>query len=126
MNVQAPAGALSKESMGRPFWNQRLETIPRAQLDALHLARIQRLVTYAYENTDFYRRKLDAAGKLRELRPGHLRGRHRDNLLPRLPRGRLRVGVWRERMLDLRRGHLLRVHWRPLGGGVPPLPRGRL
>ncbi len=62
MNVEAPAGALSKESMGRPFWNQRLETIPRAQLDALHLARIQRLVTYAYENTAFYRRKLDAAG----------------------------------------------------------------
>ncbi|MEY2617503.1 MAG: hypothetical protein RL522_505 [Pseudomonadota bacterium] len=62
MNVEAPAGALSDESMGRPFWNRRVETIPRAQLDALHLARIQRLVAYAYENTAFYRRKLDAAG----------------------------------------------------------------
>ncbi len=62
MNAEAPAGALSDESMGRPFWNRRVETIPRAQLDALHLARIQRLVAYAYENTAFYRRKLDAAG----------------------------------------------------------------
>jgi phenylacetate-CoA ligase len=62
MNVQAPAGVLSEESLGRPFWNRRAETIPRAQLDALHLERVKRLVVYAYENTAFYRRKFDQAG----------------------------------------------------------------
>ncbi len=69
MNVEAPCGALSEESLGRPFWNRRVETIPRAKLDALHLERVQRLVSYAYENTAFYRRKFDAAG----IKPSDIR-----------------------------------------------------
>ena len=55
-------GSLSEENLGRPFWNRRTETMARDRLDALHLARLQKLVAYAYENSAFYRRKFDAAG----------------------------------------------------------------
>ncbi len=55
-------GSLSEENLGRPFWNRRTETMARDRLDALHLARLQKLVAYAYGNSAFYRRKFDAAG----------------------------------------------------------------
>jgi len=45
-----------------PFWNRATETMPRAELDRLHLARVQALLHHAYEASAFYRRKLDAAG----------------------------------------------------------------
>jgi len=45
-----------------PFWNRATETMPRAELDRLHLARVQALLHHAYDASDFYRRKLDAAG----------------------------------------------------------------
>lgn len=45
-----------------PFWNRYYETMPREQLDALHLHRIQWLLRYAYARSKFYRRKLDEAG----------------------------------------------------------------
>ena len=45
-----------------PFWNRATETMPRAELDRLHLARVQALLHHAYESSAFYRRKLDAAG----------------------------------------------------------------
>lgn len=50
------------QNMGKPFWNKRIETMPRAELDALHLSKLQDLVKYAYENTVFYKNKLDKAG----------------------------------------------------------------
>lgn len=62
-------GAMSPQSLGRPFWNQRTETMGRARLDALHLERLQKLVAYAYEHSAFYRRKFDAVG----LRPADIR-----------------------------------------------------
>ena len=45
-----------------PFWNRYYETLPREQLDALHLHRIKALLRHAYERSAFYRRKLDEAG----------------------------------------------------------------
>jgi phenylacetate-CoA ligase len=45
-----------------PFWNRASETMPRAELDRLHLARVQALLHHAYDASDFYRRKLDGAG----------------------------------------------------------------
>ena len=60
---------LSESNLGSPFWNQRTETMGRAELAALHLARIQKLVAYAYDCSPFYRRKFDAIG----LKPDHIR-----------------------------------------------------
>ncbi|MCR9222032.1 MAG: AMP-binding protein [Alphaproteobacteria bacterium] len=36
--------------------------MPREKLNALHAARLQKLVRYAYENSPFYRKKFDAIG----------------------------------------------------------------
>ena len=72
MNASSPSmpgGALRPETLARPFWNRHTETLPRAKLDALHLARLQKLAAYAYENSPFYRRKFDAAG----VKPGDIR-----------------------------------------------------
>ena len=60
-----PAEALSamggKARQSR-FWNEYTETMPRAELDALHLQRLQGLVDYAYRCSPFYRQKFDACG----------------------------------------------------------------
>lgn len=64
-----PLAALNSASMGSPFWNRLTETMPRAQLDKLHLQRVQALAHYAYENTPFYRKKFDNAG----LKPSDIR-----------------------------------------------------
>ena len=45
-----------------PFWNRYYETMPREQLDRLHLHRLKAVVAYAYANSPFYRRKFDDAG----------------------------------------------------------------
>ena len=64
-----PLASLNSASMGSPFWNGLTETMPRAQLDKLHLRRVQALAHYAYENTPFYRKKFDNAG----LKPSDIR-----------------------------------------------------
>lgn len=65
--------------MTRPFYNQRLserrywdeywQTMPREKLNEIHFRKIQKIIKFAYENTDFYRRLYDQAG----LRPEDVR-----------------------------------------------------
>lgn len=43
-------------------WNRHMETMSREDLDALHLKRIRRNITYAYDNIEFYRKIYDDAG----------------------------------------------------------------
>src|SRR5207253_9016065 len=62
-----------------PFWNRATETMPRAALDRLHLARVQALLAHAYERSAFYRRKLDGAG----VHPNDIRSL--DDLKTRVP-----------------------------------------
>jgi phenylacetate-CoA ligase len=54
--------ALREQSIQHTYWNRHTETMPRDELDALHLLRLQQLAAYAYENTAFYRQKFDTAG----------------------------------------------------------------
>ena len=51
------------------FWNEYAETMPRAQLDALHVHKLTSLLDYVYERSPYYRRALDAAG----VAPGDIR-----------------------------------------------------
>ena len=44
-----------------PFWNRYYETMPREQLDQLHLHRVKAVLAHAYAHSAFYRRKLDDA-----------------------------------------------------------------
>jgi phenylacetate-CoA ligase len=57
-----PAAAQAK------YWNALTETMPRAELDALHLNKLQKLADYVYEYSAFYRRKFDEIG----LKPAHI------------------------------------------------------
>ena len=44
------------------FWNPYTQTLPRRQLDEIHLRKIQLLIKYAYDRTSFYRKLYDQAG----------------------------------------------------------------
>ncbi|MBI3015225.1 MAG: AMP-binding protein [Candidatus Tectomicrobia bacterium] len=55
--------------MSSIFWNEFTETMPREQLDAIHLKRIQKMIRYAYDRVPFYRKLYQKAG----LKPGDIR-----------------------------------------------------
>ena len=44
------------------FWQKDIETMPRANFEALQLERLKRIVRYVYERVPFYRKRLDDAG----------------------------------------------------------------
>jgi len=52
----------SGKAYSSPYWNEYLETMPRQQLDQLHLRRLQKLIKYAYENIPMYGDLYDEAG----------------------------------------------------------------
>ena len=48
--------------MDSPFWNPKTETLPREQLRALQLVKLQRVAAWAAARSPFYRRTFAAAG----------------------------------------------------------------
>lgn len=44
------------------YWNQQIETMPRADIKKLQLQKLKKIVKYSYENSKFYRKKFDAVG----------------------------------------------------------------
>ncbi len=44
------------------FFQKDLETMPRAELEALQLQRLKRIVDYCYNNVPFYHERLNRAG----------------------------------------------------------------
>lgn len=44
------------------FWNKQTQTASRAELDRIHLAKIRRMVAWAYDASRLHRRLYDAAG----------------------------------------------------------------
>ena len=52
----------------QPFWDRRVETLPRGELEALQLARLRRQLGRCYDGSPFYREKFDRAG----VAPQHL------------------------------------------------------
>ncbi len=51
------------------FWNPYTQTLSRAELDRLHLKKLQALIRYAYAESPMYRRLLDRA----KVKPEHIR-----------------------------------------------------
>jgi phenylacetate-CoA ligase len=45
-----------------PYWNPKNETMPREDLRALQLVKLQRMVAWAYEKSPFHRTRWEAAG----------------------------------------------------------------
>jgi len=41
------------------FWNPYTQTMPRAELDRLHLRKLQTVIAYAYARSPMYRKLLD-------------------------------------------------------------------
>jgi len=44
------------------YWNERLETLPRNELDALQLEGLKEIIRFSYENSAYYKRAFDNAG----------------------------------------------------------------
>ncbi|MDR0523183.1 MAG: phenylacetate--CoA ligase [Candidatus Methanoplasma sp.] len=51
------------------YWNEEIETMPRAELEEYQLRALREELEFAYENSPYYRRSFDAAG----VKPGDLR-----------------------------------------------------
>jgi phenylacetate-CoA ligase len=60
------------------YWNDEIETMPRAGLESIQLIRLQKLVTRMYERVLPYREKMDAIG----LKPKHIKSISDLRLLP--------------------------------------------
>jgi phenylacetate-CoA ligase len=67
------------ESEATRFWNPYAQTMPRPELDRLHLKRLQTLIQYAYERSPLYRKLLDRE----KVRPAEIRTL--DDFTKRLP-----------------------------------------
>lgn len=52
----------SEEARRTRYWNEYLETMPRDQLDQLHLRRLKAVIRYAYDNIPMYREVYGKAG----------------------------------------------------------------
>jgi phenylacetate-CoA ligase len=61
MPVVAPITHHTPAAAGAEYWNAYTETMPREQLDALHLKKLQLLVDYVWHHSAYYRRAMEAA-----------------------------------------------------------------
>ena len=48
--------------MGNKYWNKTIETMPRKELKEYQLKKLKEQVKHCYDNSAFYRKKLDKAG----------------------------------------------------------------
>lgn len=60
------------------FWQKDIETMRRQELDALQLQNLQWVVAHCYNNIEFYRKRLDAAG----VTPGSIKSADDIRLIP--------------------------------------------
>ena len=44
------------------YWNEKIETMPKEELQAMQLELLQKLVKNTYRDSKFYRERMDAAG----------------------------------------------------------------
>lgn len=44
------------------YWDEKIETLPRQELEALQLERLKKIVKFSYENSVYYQRSFDEAG----------------------------------------------------------------
>lgn len=60
--MPAPVSHFTPAAAEAPYWNAHTETMPREQLDALHLKKLQLLTDYVWHHSPFYRRAMENAG----------------------------------------------------------------
>ncbi|HEY1727684.1 MAG TPA: hypothetical protein VGG22_04865 [Candidatus Baltobacteraceae bacterium] len=69
------------------YWDERLETMPPDERDAVVLAKIQKTMQWAYERSAFYRKRWSAAG----LEPGDIRSLADFERVPTISKADLRA-----------------------------------
>ena len=109
------------------YYDPEIECMPRAELEAMQLERLQEIVRYAYDNTVYYKRSFDEAG----VEPSDIKTLKDLEKFPfidkKTERETQHVGSFLRRdVLGARggrhlHGHLVRLHGR--AHGEPPLPR---
>ena len=68
------------------IYDKKIETMPRAEMRALQLSRLQEIVTYAYGHVPFYKKKYDEAG----VKPSDIHTLEDINKLPFVTKADLR------------------------------------
>ena len=48
--------------VNRKYWNEKIETMPAEEIKKYQLQKLQEVVKYCYEKSEFYRKKFDKAG----------------------------------------------------------------
>jgi phenylacetate-CoA ligase len=71
----------------RKYFNEEIETLPKEQLKALQLERLQAIVQRAYDQNNFYRNLYDEAG----VKPSHIRSLEDMQKLPFLEKKTVRA-----------------------------------
>ncbi|HTX02838.1 MAG TPA: AMP-binding protein [Candidatus Acidoferrales bacterium] len=69
------------------YWDERLETLPSEERDALVLAKIQKTMRWAYERSPFYRKRWAGAG----IEPGDIRSLADFERVPTIAKADLRA-----------------------------------
>jgi phenylacetate-CoA ligase len=98
------------------IWNEAVEAMPRAQLEALQSQRLAELVARLYDRVPFYRQALDARG----IRPGSIRGLADLDRLPCTRKSDLHEH-YPLGLLAVARGELARIHASSGTGGKPTI-----
>ena len=49
----------STRNVNNKYWDEKLETMPRAELEKKQLEDLQEIVKFAYENAPYYKRSFD-------------------------------------------------------------------
>lgn len=69
------------------YWKERLECMPRAELEQYQLEKLREQLAHVHERSPFYRRKLEAAG----IRPGDIRSMDDVRRIPFTDKEELRI-----------------------------------
>ena len=87
------------------FYNQKIETMDRAQLRELQSERLVKIVKYTYDNVEFYRKRMDEAG----VKPGDIKSIDDISKLPFMQKKDLRdyypYGTFAAPLKDIVRFH---------------------
>ena len=87
------------------FYNQKIETMDRAQLRELQSERLVKIVKYTYDNVEFYRKRMDEAG----VKPGDIKSIDDISKLPFMQKKDLRdyypFGTFAAPLKDIVRFH---------------------
>jgi len=98
------------------IWNEAVEAMPRAELEALQSRRLAQLVARLYERVPFYRQALDARG----IRPASIRGLTDLHRLPCTRKSDLHEH-YPFGLLAVPRAELARIHASSGTGGKPTI-----